>query len=80
MKALKLKSSTKENPVWGHMYYTEPDEIRGGSEPEGIMKCDENYYCPTLFSDFYNSIHIINDLYGKEAYKWELVNIKITIE
>lgn len=73
MKALKLKSSTKENPIWGE---TKQEQFLSYKwEPIGI---DNN---PTLFSDHY-TIEMIkeNSDYPYLFDIWELVNIKIIIE
>jgi len=74
MKALKLKSSTKENPVWG---YTTCDSFSNWKwDTIGITKK------PTIFNDYIT----IDQMRGDRDHlfylfdQWELVTVKITIE
>lgn len=74
MKALKLKSSTKENPIWGK---TTCDAFSSWKwDTIGLSKG------PTLFDDYITIEWIKGD--REHLYhlfdQWELVTVKITIE
>lgn len=72
MKALKLKSSSKEDPIWGYTY------LDCGIYHK-IVSVDE----PTIFDDYITMHDIRESTYHSaldESYMWELVNVKITIE
>jgi len=72
MKALKLKSSTKENPIWGETYMD-------CNVYHEIMETEE----PTIFEDYFDMKMIEDASYHfakKSIDKWELVNVKIIIE
>lgn len=73
MKALKLKSSTKKNPIWGE---TKQEEFLSWKwEPAGISQN------PTLFNDHYTiGMFKENTDYPYLFDVWELVTVKITIE
>lgn len=79
MKALKLKSSSKENPIFGYVLWTDED-MHGSIYIEGILESDGVKREATTFNDSWDKLNIVNDTYTKEADLWEFVNIKITIE
>ena len=74
MKALKLKSSTKENPVWGETewngYHNRYSDIGVASYPS-LFEDNITFEYIKSCSSWRNS-HLVD--------QWELVNIKITIE
>lgn len=78
MKALKLKSSPDDNPIWGYISYR-------GEESFGLDDTDEVIVCdaPDVFPDIVTIEVIIHDNSHspiKNIENFELVTVELTIK